>query len=212
MPRPIPTPILHFTHVDNLAGVIRNGLQGDCAVLEAGTAVIDIGMPSIKEPRRRRQVPVAPFGVVADYVPFYFAPRSPMMSSISHGNVPQYQDGCGPIVYLVTTAERLVEAGLRVVASDRNARLEVAAFEVAENDWGQSVDWDLMRAKWWNNTAEEPDRRERRMAECLAHGSVPWDVIMEVVAMNEATATIARAAIAGDGLSTPVSVRPNWYI
>jgi hypothetical protein len=212
MPRPVPTPILHFTHVLNLPSVIANGLQGDRAVLEDGTAVVDIGMPGIKEERRRHPVDVEPFGVVGDYVPFYFAPRSPMMSSISHGNVPGYTNGCGPLVFLSTTVERLLESGLRVVATDRNARLNVAAFDVVEGEWGHSIDWDLMQATWWYNTPEEPDRRERRMAECLAHGTVTFDVVMEVVAMTEATATTARAAIGGAGLSTPVSVRPNWYI
>lgn len=211
MPRPVPTPVLHFTHVANLSALVVEGLHGDAYIVASGVAVVDIGMPTIKAARRQRTVPIPPHGVVADYVPFYFAPRSPMMSSIHHGNVPQYQDGCDSLVYLVSTAERLVELELAVVATDRNASLAIASFEPVGDEWGDDIDWQLMRATWWNNTPQEPDRRERRMAECLAYGMVPWAAIDEVVAKIEGTADAARAVIAAAGLSTPVSVRPDWY-
>ena len=73
------------------------------------------------------------------------------------------------------------------------------------------ADWDLMRAKYWGNTDEEPDRRERRMAECLVHGRVPWDAFTEVVARTETCAASARDTLASLGKSTPVAVRPSWY-
>lgn len=211
MSRPVPTPVMHFTHVANLSSLINDGLAGDSYIVASGQEIVDVGMPKIKTARRRRIVPIAPHGVVGDYVPFYFAPRSPTMSSIHHGQVPQYQDGCESLVYLISTAERMVELGLAVVASDRNARLDYASFETVGGDWGEDIDWQLMKATWWNNTTEEPDRRERRMAECLVHATVPWDAIGEVVAKNEATANAARAVIMAAGHATPVNVRPNWY-
>ena len=42
----------------------------------------EVGQPDIKLKRRHRVVPIDPGGVVADYVPFYFAARSPMLGSI----------------------------------------------------------------------------------------------------------------------------------
>lgn len=203
---------MHFTHVDNLATIVRDGVLADTRLGGNGAALVDVGMPSIKASRRVRRVPTGVGGVVADYVPFYFAPRSPMMSSISHGRVPQYQDGCDALVYLVTSVENLVEAGMDVVTSDRNAALAVAAFEVPSDDWGGAIDWDLMQARWWNNTADEPDRRERRMAECLVHGSLPWSVVDGVVTKTDRVAQAARDVIAAAGSATPVSVRPDWYI
>lgn len=212
MSRPIPTPVMHFTHVDNLPAIVANGLLSDADAQGSGLLQVEVGERGIKEARRRRLVDVGPGGCVADYAPFYFAPYNAMMDSISHGRVEQYQDGCEPLVYLVSTVERLRAAGCALVVTDRNARLQVADFqEVIDDTWGGHIDWPLMQAQWWNNTPDEPDRRERRMAECLVHGGVAWDVFVEVVTLTPNMQGRARQAIAAAGGSTPVTVRPSWY-
>jgi ssDNA thymidine ADP-ribosyltransferase, DarT len=66
--------ILHFTHVKNLAGIAGSGLVAD-QHKPAGT--VECADLSIKERRRSQTVLAGPGGVVADYTPFYFAPRSP---------------------------------------------------------------------------------------------------------------------------------------
>jgi len=98
MARPIPTPVMHFTHVENLPGIIANGLVSDLTARSEGSILVDVGEQSIKLARRTRAVGLRPGGVVADYAPFYFAPRSPMMYSIDHGNVATYRQGCGRVL------------------------------------------------------------------------------------------------------------------
>lgn len=211
MPRPVPTPILHLTHVRHLPRIIEHGLIGDLAARERGLLEIEIGEPSIKAPRRTRQVGRPPGGVVADYAPFYFAPRSPMLFSIDKGNVSTYQGGCEPLVYLVTSLERLTGAGLTWLVTDRNARLDYATFRGQDEDLDDHVDWDLMRETMWNNTPDFPDRKERRMAECLVREPVPWDLVTGVAARSEAVAQRVKTVLDEAGATTPVSVRRAWY-
>jgi ssDNA thymidine ADP-ribosyltransferase, DarT len=107
-----------------------------------------------------------------------------MMSAISKGRVPEYDSVVTDLVYLVTTTQTLAHLGATMVCTDRNAVLSVAAFR-PEAECDGLVDWGLMEATWWNNTPEEPDRRERRMAECLVHQTVPWDGIRAIVTYGE---------------------------
>ena len=96
--RNVPTVVTHFTHVDNLPLMIQHGLLSDTAGRSSNVLVVEVSNLGIKDQRRDRDVPVPPGGAVADYVPFYFAPRSPMMYSISRGNVPSYQGGTARLI------------------------------------------------------------------------------------------------------------------
>lgn len=74
--------LVHFTHVRNLRGIAERGLLADAC---GADPQVDCAEGGIKEARRRRIVPIGPGGVVADYVPFYYAPRSPMLRRIHGG-------------------------------------------------------------------------------------------------------------------------------
>ncbi len=211
MPRPVPTRVVHFTHLRHLPGVVAHGLLSDTVAQERGLVTTEVGNRDIKERRRRRVVPVPPGGVVADYVPFYFAPRSPMMYAIDRGNVPEYAGGIDPLVYLVSTVERLQEAGCTLVTTDRNAVLGIATFRQGLDGLDTGVDWQLIEATWWNNTVQEPDRMERRMAECLVHQVAPWEAFTEVRVRSDAR-RLEVEALLGPGIAPgPVLVTPDWY-
>lgn len=211
MQRPTPTPVMHFTRVEHVAGMIERGLLSDNEAQAEDVLQIEVGNTGIKERRRRRLVTIPPGGTVADYVPFYYAPRSPMMYSIHCGNVPAYTEGCDRIVYLVTSLERLAANGLHVLMTDRNAVLQFAEFkDFAKGVPDDFIDWALMKERYWNNTSQFPDRMERRMAECLARPRVPWEAIEQVVTKSSAVHDELMGNVAGN-CDTPVIVRPQWY-
>jgi len=209
--RPSPVTVYHFTRVEHLASIIESGLQPDSTV--GGRLQVEVGHAGIKSRRALRPVPVAPGGFVGDYAPFYFAPCSPMMYSIHRGNVPNYSDGCSRLIYLVTTVERLHRLGAAIVLSDRNAVYQYAEFRRFRSSWPSDdfIDWPLMRARWWNNTADDPDRMERRMAECLVHGEVPWTAFTEVHARSRAVAAEADRALSAASAAIRTTVSPQWY-
>jgi hypothetical protein len=202
---------MHFTRVEHLKSIIAGGLLSDSRARHAGATQVEVGHPAIKERRRGLPVPVAPGGFVGDYVPFYFAERSPMMYTLHRGNVETYQDGFDRVIYLVSSLQVLTDIGCAWIASDRNAAHSLAAFAEATDDLGDFIDWPLMRAMQWGWCQEDPERPDRRAAECLVHDSVPWSAFTEVVAKTEACAAEARLAIAAAGSRTPVTVRRDWY-
>lgn len=211
MPRPRPTLVMHFTHVSHLESIVRNGLVADSQAHGDGLLLVEVGNVGVKDKRQRQPVPIEPGGTVADYAPFYFAPRSPTMFAIEKGNVSTYTGGCDSLVYLVTSVDALVVSGRRTLFTDRNAALNVARFTDDVHELDDLVDWPLMTARYWANTADDPDRRERRMAECLVYGRVPWEAFNAVVCRNQACVDAVGRTLASLGQQVPISVRPGWY-
>jgi len=208
--------IYHFTHVDNLASIFRDGaLTCDAGAPSAGL-VTEVGALAIKQRRRSVTVPLLPGGTVGDYVPFYFAPRSPMMFKIACDRRDAvsnlYQGGARPLVYVVSSIASVVGAGLPWVASDGNCASSVTTYTSNEADLDSHVDWDLMDATVWKSTDQDPDRRRRRMAELLVHHRFPLDLALGWAVSDEQMALRVRQLIDASGRSVRfVEVRPSWY-
>ncbi|MCK2236250.1 MULTISPECIES: DUF4433 domain-containing protein [unclassified Crossiella] len=204
--------IFHFTHIDNLAAVLEHGaLVADCSMRAAGTRCSETGNPEIKQRRRFRSVSVQPGGVVGDYVPFYFAPRSPMLFKVARKNFAQGRRVQNELIYLVSRVSA-VEAVRPVVCSDRNAAASLVEFKSGTAGLGHLVDWDLMRSAMWNDTDDDPDRRQRRMAELLVHESVPIGCLTGIGVRGTEVAERAIRCLAGTALARlEVAVLTDWY-
>jgi ssDNA thymidine ADP-ribosyltransferase, DarT len=204
--------ILHFTHVTNLPGILAAGcIQADSLVDRASALRVEAGDPSVKARRKDRRIPSAPYGRVADYVPFYFAPRSPMLLTLAKGNVPTYQEGQDPLVYLVSYTDTAASTGLPCLFSDGNC---ASALTSVFNDLAvleSAVDWEIMTARMWANTPDDQDRVRRRMAEFLVHQRVPIACISQIVVRHETMKRQVETILAAHDSSVPVAVRPWWY-
>ncbi|MGL5851228.1 MAG: type II toxin-antitoxin system toxin DNA ADP-ribosyl transferase DarT [Phycicoccus sp.] len=213
MSRPIPTWLFHITRIERLASVVEQGLLADSVCVARGISGVALGNADIKSRRAVRAVPCGSEGVVGDYVPFYFAPRSPMLNTISRGNISVEAADQEQIIYLMTTTQHIAAQGMSYVTTDRNAVYATAAFreDDAALDEPGHVDWDLMQAKMWNNDAEHPDRRERRMAECLVHHRVAWEALLGVAARSPAGKATVDGTLTTLGRSLRTYVRPTWY-
>lgn len=212
MPRPIPTPVGHFTHIDHLPTIAQHGLLSDTRAHETGLLASEVGNQNIKARRRERAVTAGAGGMVAEYVPFYFKSRSPMMYAIHCGNVATFTGSEDDLVYLVTTVETLIEHGLGPVFTDRNAALAVTQYSEETADLDTLVDWEVMNLRIWRNTDDDPDRVERRMAECLVHERVPWEVFTGIVVHDSTREARVRADLGTlEIVIPPIHVSPDSY-
>lgn len=200
--------LYHFTSVDNLPGIMASGLIADAGRPATVTECAD---PSIKQRRRENIVLIPPGGVVADYAPFYFASRSPMLYRISQGGVKTYQGSQGDLVYLLTRIHAIEAMRLPWVATQRNAAVKPNRFTNEVHKLATLVDWDLMKAVYWRNTPEDGSRVQRRMAEFLVHRRVPWEAISHVAVRSETMARRVEDLLAGQSHTPVVVVRPGWY-
>jgi hypothetical protein len=205
------TAIYHITHVDNLGAIVgHGGLLCDNGKIQQGLAPVSIAHQHIKDRRSRKRVPVPPRGTLHDYVPFYFAPRSPMLFAISKGNVAGYTEGQTPIVHLASSIERVSESGLPFAFSDGHADMAISQFF---NDLERldRIDWDIMRARYWNDNEDDNDRCRRRMAEFLVSQFFPWELVERIGVINSTVAERVEAALAAAAHKPEIRVERGWY-
>lgn len=201
-------PIFHFTHGQNLPSILADG---ELRPSVAAATAVDIADAKIKTSRGTREVTCGPGGFVGGYVPFYFAPRSPMLFRIQQSGVEGVDGDPRGLVYFATTTERIVAAGLEWVFSDGNAASAVTRFVDDMDMLETTIDWPLMGAVYWRNTEEDGDRVRRRGAEFLVHGAVPLEVIDEIGVYNLAAQTRGQEILAEATVEITVNVRENWY-
>jgi len=169
---------------------------------------MNIGHTHIKARRLNRNVPVGPQGTVGDYVPFYFAPRSPMLFAISRGNVAGYTAGQQPVIYLCSSTEAVDAAKLPWVFTEGHADMGYTDFFDDLKDL-EKIDWKLMTAKYWNATPEDPDRSRRRQAEFLVKTFFPWKLVKQIAVYGNATAKIVNDILEGN--APPIVIQQGWY-
>lgn len=220
---PQPVRLFHITAMGNLPALCRTGaLLSKTQGAAAGVAYQNIAHVGAQGVRAAKRVALPPGGSVHDYVPFYFAPRSPMLSAIHNGRVV----GCAlkqhDIVHLETTVERVTAGGTPFLFYDRNATL---AYSRPYNDVAQLADavaWDLITeppvldgfCKYFQNRHQDEryvDRMERRMAEFLVYGRVPLAAFTRVGVCNAPQAQAVQAILDAAGVPLRAEVKTDWY-
>lgn len=205
-------PIYHITHISNLATILaEGGLWCDVEVEVRGLATQSVAHGHIKARRKAAVVPCGAHGVLADYVPFYFAPRSPMLYSIHTGYVQGYQGGQESVLHLVSSTEAIHDANLEYAFTDGHAVM--APITKFFDDLADlvKIDWAVMALTYWNDTQTDPDRKRRRQAEFLVKRFVPLASFSEVGVCTAAMAAAVTTGLAGVAPALGVSVRPTWY-
>ncbi len=205
------TPIYHITHIRNFSSILeQGGLWCDGIAEDRRLADVDIAHAHIKARRKRKKVPVGSGGCLADYVPFYFAPRSPMLYAIDRGAVQGYRGGQTSVLHLVTSTEAIARRGLAYVFSDGHAVMALSDF-FDDLRLLDAIDWEIMRARFWADTDEDPDRKRRRQAEFLVHLFVPWDLFTEIAVVKQDIGREVQELLLGQDHRPDVRVRQEWY-
>jgi hypothetical protein len=209
--------LYHITDIENLDSIV-NGIGCLLSHNELRTRGIiyeDQSDSEIQEVRATRRVDISPYGVLHDYVPFFFCFRPPMLHGLKNGRgsiPPKDQD---QILYLVTSVERIVAAGLTFVFSDVHARSPLADF-YQEIDDMNVIDWNVIADSYWSSRAterheEDASRPLKKQAEFLIHRECPWSVTGAIVTRNEAAKGRVDAIIQSSSHKPTVKARREWY-
>lgn len=135
-----------------------------------------------------------------------------MLFQLKSGRVAGYDEGQKPLIYLVSSAQAIAEAGIPFVFSDGHG---IAAFTDWYDDLGQlgQVDWNMVYQRYWADTADDMDRQRRKQAEFLVYRFCPWSLIEEIAVMNQAAKLAVESVFDDfhDEVRRKVVIRPGWY-
>ena len=201
--------IWRIVHRDNLPWILDNGLHCASSPTQAPDYVA-IGNTDLISRRTHREVPIAPGGTLADYVPFYFTPFSPMMYNIytGRGEVPKRNNE--EICILVSSLPRVNAMGLRFVFTDRHAYPPLARY-FNELALLNEIDWPLLQARNFTRNPDDPAQIERYQAEALVYEHLPTAALLGVVCYTDAVKIMLESQVQARGLTLDIRAIPGWY-
>ncbi len=183
---PDPVRLFHITAIDNLKAICETG-KLICKNMGAaqGSRYQNIAHGGAQGARALKNVPDPPGGNIHDFVPFYFAPRSPMLSAIHNGRVVGCTLKQSDIIHFETSVPQVIAHEPNIVFYDRNATLAFSAAYTNIDLLATEIAWDLLTeyprldgfCKYFQNRPSEDryvDRMERRLAEFLVKDSLTW--------------------------------------
>ena len=169
--------IFHFTDMENLDSIIKNGLLCTNEKDKRGIKHKNIANMNIQERRAAMDVPVGPGGKVHDYVPFYFSSINPMLlRKLNEKNVDQQL-----IIYLCVKIQRLEEDD--AVFTDSSANTADSPNFYNDTNHLDKLDWGAIDKKSWGVASDE--ERHKKMAEAFIHNRIEIEDIDTIVVYNE---------------------------
>lgn len=201
--------IFRITHVDNVRWILANGLHCSSSGFSDPNYVA-IGNPEIIDRRAVRIVPVAPGGTLADYVPFYFTPFSPMLLNIKTGKFGVVQRPMSDIAILISSLPKLQELGIPFVFTERHAVLETAEFHSALNRLDR-LDWSRLQTRDFKRDPNDPAKFERYQAEALVHRLVPLKAISSIICQRPQEQTKIETICGTLQPTARILCEPNLY-
>jgi ssDNA thymidine ADP-ribosyltransferase, DarT len=201
--------IYRIAHIDNVPWILDHGLHCRNSP-ERDPNYVEIGNPELIEKRNHRIVPIAPGGVLSNYIPFYFTPHSPMLYNIKTGHNGIVQRVMSEIVIMVSSLPRLKELEIPFVFTDRHAYLQTAGFftDLARLD---RIAWDLLQNRNFKRDLNDPGKFERYQAEALVHRHLPVTGLLGIICHGNTQKGILQGEIERRRQTLQVAVKPNSY-
>ncbi len=202
--------LFRITHRDNLPWLLANGLPCANSELRA-PGFVQIGNLDLIGMRPHRRVPLPPHGTLADYVPFYLTPKSPMLLNIKTGWNGVQRHPNHEIAILISTVATMRDKGVQLLFTDRHAYMATSKWSDDPADLATMIDWDILRRHDFERSTDYADKKDRYQAEALAHEHVPVSALIGIGCSSTASQARIEESVAVAGVALPVRPRPDWY-
>jgi hypothetical protein len=202
--------IFRIVHITNLAWIIENGM---CCLnsTNQNPSYRTIGNPDIIQRRRNRPVPLHPFGTLADYVPFYFTPYSPMLYNIETGYGGITRVPPRDIIIFVSSLYHITELQLSFLYTDRHAYLAHAQYFDTIYQLPDVINWTILQLRDFKKDPENPEKSERYQAETLIYSHVPVSAFKGIICYDNDVREYVRTECEQRNVHIPIHATSRWY-
>jgi len=195
--------IYHFTHIDNLPSLLRNGFLAKNHPNFPLASSTSIAAASIQERRAAMNVTCGAGGVIHDYVPFYFGSVSPMLLGIlNRKNIDQFD-----ILYFEFPISLLMRPG--AVFTDASANAGISPNFYDDVQLLGNLNWSEIDSWRWGSGSE--NQKRQRMAEALIPNSVQVQNASKVIVWNNDVGDKVRRIVKEHGCSFPPIALESEY-
>lgn len=186
---------------------MENGLHAANSSIQA--CYKPIGNLEIINRRNNRKINLPPYGVLSDYIPFYFTPFSPMMLNILTGRgVTQYPKA--DLIIFVASLKSIKKLGIKFLFTDRHAYFELTNYFEDLEDLTK-LDWKLWQHRDFQRDPDDPEKMDRYQAEALIYRHLPIEGIEGIVCYTNELELQLKELIHDRRLSLKVFAKPAWY-
>ncbi len=132
-----------------------------------------------------------------------------MLYTINRGNV-ACEGGQDSLIHFVSTAQAVEAAGLGFVFSDGHGIMSYTEF-YDHLDQLDTVDWNIIAARYWHDTQDDGDRKRRRQAEFLVRDRFPLSLVTDIVVCTDSMRERVEELCDGTDFAPDVTTNANWY-
>lgn len=201
--------IYHFTHIDNLPGLLQTGFLSNNHVNFPVGKRRSVAEHGIQERRANMDVTCGPRGVVHDYVPLYFGSLSPMLLAVTKKKIVDQMD----ILYFEFPIALVCNDD--AVFTDASANTDISPHFYSNPNELNMLNWGEIDSLKWSS--ENETLRHQRMAEVLVHNHLPLQAAQRVVVWNENVQRKVQKSIATVNVPFPEIQfesrrRRHWFL
>lgn len=199
-----------ITHINNLSSLLQNGIVNKYHS-NAGNNYIEIGNSEIIDVRSTTPVKISNYGMIGDYVPFYFTPKSIMLYNIItgywHPKVPKRnRNEISVIRCLIAELVKFPQwfftdgQGNDMISNHYNNLVNLS-----------QIDWQSIQKNDFSKSDGDYDRPRRYQAEFLVHRQIPLTSIESLNVYNDQVEKDVTKILNQNNINLAVNIKPKYF-
>jgi len=172
--------LCHFTHIDNLDSILKEGLLSEEEVEKRKIKYISIADPDVKMRRKKRMVHLRSYynwydhqeKVVSQCVPLYISVKNPMLYRILQENPMEN------VIHIKVDTLKVIKKPYCFF--DGNAASSDSHFYIKLKNL-EKLDWKVITQSSWTNNEE----KRKKCAEFLVYPKIEPEDFYQIVVFNE---------------------------